>query len=250
MSESATAETLDALQDSVDALVEKADLGLHATRRVPAETLIREVFLLEKEDLVALKQEGPQHTSAGLKHIRAFHKVVALRLALGEKPVEICANLSITPQTISRLSKDEQFKELVGFYQEKLSDKAIDLAEMMSVVGFEALTALHERLVGDERDAISIESLRKIGVDYADRTGHSPVRRAETLNRNTYGIDGETLAKIKLQRAENARLVEGELVRAHEKDSKDSGATKSLTETIRTLSIQAPKGIECEGEGV
>jgi hypothetical protein len=238
------------MDECVEGVLEKADLGLVETQRVPMESLVRETFLLEREDLLALREMGPEHTSAGLKHIRAFHKIVALRLAIGEKPVEICANLSITPQTISRLVKEPQFAQLVEFYQEKVTEKAIDLTEMMNVVSFEALTALHERLVGNERDDISIESLRKLGVDFADRTGFSPVRRTESTNRQYLGIDPETLERIKLSRAENARLVEGELVRTHEEDSKASGATASLAEVVGTLEAKAPARIESEGEGV
>lgn len=246
----AVLEGLDGVDEQIDAMLTKEDLGLTTIKRVPMEALVRETFPLEKEDLLALKEFGPEHTGAAIQHIRAFHKVVALRLAIGEKPVEICANLAITAQTISRLTRDPQFAQLVEFYQEKVQDKAIDLAEMMSVVGFEALTALHERLVGNERDEISVESLRKIGIDYADRTGHSPVRRTESTSRHYIGIDDLTLQRIKSSRAESARLVEGELVRAHEEDSENSGATASLAEVVGSLEEKASSGDESEGEGI
>lgn len=175
-------------------------LGLVASSpaSVPMAQLLREVVPLEDTDLVALVESGPSHSQPTIQHIRAIHHIVALRLAIGERPIEIARALSLTPQTITKLQKDSQFIELVESYRERAVDKAIDQVELMAATAAEATIAIHERLAdNDQRTALPLEQLLKVALGFADRTGHSPIRRSENTNRTEHHIGSETLARLK-----------------------------------------------------
>ena len=227
------------------------ELDLKTTRTIPYADLVEETFPLTENDLSELRQVGPLHSTPTLKHIRAFHKVVALKLAIGVKPIQICRELSITPQTVCKLEKDEQFAAMVESYRTELVDKAIDLSEMISVVAFEALTSMHERLIDPEmRLLIPFKELKEVAESNADRSGYSPIRRTENLHRHQLGLTQKELETIKIRRAENARLVDGTLVRAHEKDTVDSGAEPSLEIVVKSLAPATPQRTQGEGEDV
>lgn len=227
------------------------ELDLKTTRLIPYDDLVEETFPLTENDLSELRQVGPLHSTPALKHIRAFHKVVALKLAMGIKPIEICRGLAITPQTICKLEKDPQFSDMVDSYRENLVEKAIDLTEMISVVALEALNSIHERMLDPElRMLIPFKELREVADSNADRSGHSPIRRTENLHRHQIGLSAEAIDGIKLRRAENARLVEGTLVRSHEKDTLNNGAEPSLSVVVKSLAKETPQRIESEGQDV
>jgi hypothetical protein len=175
-------------------------LGLveSSSASTPVAQMLREVVALEDVDLAALVESGPSHSQPTIQHIRAIHHVVALRLAVGERPIEIARALSLTPQTITKLQKDPQFCELVESYQEKVVEKAIDQVELMSAAAAEATTSILERLSSDEqRLSLPLDQLLKIALGFADRTGHSPVRRSENTNRHEHAMSAETIARLK-----------------------------------------------------
>lgn len=163
----------------------------------PFDSLVREVVPLEEGDLQALKESGPSRSQIGLKHIRAYHHMVALRLATGERPVQICAALGITPQTITKLRDSPQFMELVEGFREKLVEKAVDHFELMSLVSAESLTLLHQKLNDEALEDIPFETLRRLTETFVDRIGHSPIRRSESTNRHTHALDSGTIDRIK-----------------------------------------------------
>lgn len=160
---------------------------------------------LKLEDLQVLDSVGPSHTIPPLKHIRQFHHAVARLVAIGKRDVEICSVLSIAPSTLSNLRRSPMFNELVELYMEKVTEKTIDMSEIMSLVGLEAMTELHERLIDPaSRKTFSVESLRRLSTDYADRLGHSPVRRTE--ERHVHSLDPETVAFLHSRAAEDSLL--------------------------------------------
>ncbi len=227
------------------------ELDLKTTRLIPYDDLVEETFPLTENDLSELQQVGPLHSTPALKHIRAFHKVVALKLAMGIKPIAICRDMAITPQTICKLEKDPQFSDMVESYRENLVEKAIDLTEMISVVALEALNSIHERLLDPEmRLLIPFKELKEVAESNADRSGHSPIRRTENLHRHQVGLSAEAIDNIKLRRAENPRIVEGPLVRTHEKDSLSSGAEPSLSIVVKSLATETSQRTEGKGKDV
>lgn len=226
-----------------------------ATREdVRYDELVREVIPLKMEDLKALELLGPSKSQSGLQHLRTYHHNIALRLAAGEKPIEICAALSLTPQTITRLMKSSQFMGLVEAYRDKVVSKVVDAAELMSIVNAETLTAIHEKLISNERGEIPLEMLRRIFVDTADRTGHSPIRRSETLARHQHELSDATIEHIKKLHGENtaysAPTIEATFQRVHEEESANSGAATSIAGAFKPAQEKAPNGKPRSGNGI
>ena len=219
------------------------------------QDLVREVVPLVPEDLEALQQAGPARSQAGLQHIRAFHHVIALKLATGERPVQICAALSITPQTITRLQKDAQFQELVEGYREKLVDKAIDHFELMEMVAGECLIAMHEKLVSEEeRPLIGFESLRRTAETLVDRIGHSPIRRSETLNRHEHSITDDSIRRIRDLHAEDttyeAEIVRESEVKALPEDTGGQVLKLSISDGFKPVAKEEAQRVKGEGADV
>lgn len=230
------------------------DRGLVPTLSGKYEELVREVVPLEPQDLEALDLAGPARSQDGLQHIRAYHHMIALRLASGERAVEICAAMSLTPQTITKLAKDPQFGQLVEHYRDKMVSKAVDHFELASMVHAETLLAMHERLVGEDRPTISFESLRRAYESTADRSGHSPVRRSEVLARRQVELSQNTIARIKEQFSEDtaykAEALHAGVIEAHAEESANSGAGISIADAFEPLAEDAPDSDAGEGQDV
>jgi hypothetical protein len=231
------------------------DLGVSTTdESLKYNEVVREVVPLEESDLKALELMGPSRSQSGVQHLRAYHHNVALRLAAGERPVEICAILGLQPQTITRLQKTTQFSELVEAYRERVVASTVDHVELMGLVGAESLMAMHERLTGKDREDIPLEMLRRIGADCVDRIGHSPVRRSETLSRHQHELSRETLDRIKQLHGEDstyeAQTVESTPVEVHKEESKGAGAAECITGAFGPLPEKEANGKPRKGNGV
>jgi len=191
------------------------DLGLASSaaaplvksiRFKPLADLMREFIPLAESDLQILAVRGPEHSQTQIRHIRAYHHMVALRLAIGERVGEIAAALGLTPQTITKLQSTPQFADLVESYRGRIVEKAINHVELMSVVSAEALMALHEKLTADDRDELPVETLRRLAETFVDRIGHSPVRRSETSSVHRIELDARQIEHIKSLHGDSRRF--------------------------------------------
>jgi hypothetical protein len=225
-----------------------------ATPDVSYEGLVREIIPLEKADLEMLDLQGPARSQSGIQHLRAFHHIIALKLAAGERPRDVCLSLSITPQTISKLNKDEQFQQLIELYRGEVVQKVVDSFELMGLVTAESLMALHERLVGDERDSLPVEGLRRIAETFADRTGHSPIRRSETMSRVSHELTSESVRRIKALHSENSaytpETIEAEVISTREAESQSEGAALSIADAFKPVAEDEADRQESRGSDV
>ena len=215
------------------------------TSKISPEDLVLESVALQECDVAELQQSGPSRSYATVQHTRAYHHIAALQLASGEKAGVVAAGLNLQAQTISRLQKDPQFCELVESYRGQFIAKAVNTYELMELVSMEAVGAIHERLIGVERGTISLEALRRIGETFSDRTGHSPVRRSESLNVNASGtLSDLALERVKSRHGEDAHYrpqdsQQAQLEAAHEEASKDQGVKTSISAIFE--SVEKPK---------
>jgi hypothetical protein len=179
-----------------------------------------------------------------------------LKLAAGEKAGVVASALNLTPQTISRLLAQPQFQELVENYRQEFVEQAVDTFQLMRAVSAEAVSAIHERLIGDERDGIPLEALRRIGETFTDRTGHSPVRRSEALNVNASGtITDLALERVKARHGEDARYrpqlpQQAQLEEDHAQEAADQGAKNSIAEIFKPVAELQVVGPSGKGPGV
>jgi hypothetical protein len=241
---------------ALDLEVELDSLGdlVPQTVEVKFEDKVREVVPLLPEDLSNLKLAGPNRSQDGVQHLRALHHCIAIKLAAGEKPVHICATLAVTAPTISKLQADEQFQLLVEEYRQEVVSKMVDNFELMGVATTETITAMLEKLTGDERSMIPFESLRRTLETLADRTGHSPVRRSESLQRHQHELGSATIARLKSLHTEDttyeAEAIEGEVVPQLETGEESSEPTVSIADAFEPLAEAEVERQESSGESL
>ena len=221
-----------------------------------SKDLVLETVSLSECDIAELVSNGPSRSYATVKHTRAYHHIAALKLAAGEKAGVVARSLNLQPSTISRLLATPQFSALVESYKDKFVQQAVDTYALMELVTMESVSALHERLIGDERDTISLEALRRISETFSDRTGHSPVRRSQSVNLNASGsISDITLERVKARHGEDAfynksQLSQPALEKGHEKETKDQGAQVSIAAVFESVEKQEVVVASSEGPGV
>jgi hypothetical protein len=226
------------------------------TRVEKSEDLVLETVPLSPVDIAELIQTGPSRSYATVKHTRAYHHIAALRLAAGEKAGVVAASLHLEPQTISRLLQQPQFNDLVQGYRDQFVDKAVDTYQLMEMITAEAASAIHERLIGDERDSIPLEALRRIGETFSDRTGHSPIRRSESLNVNASGsLTDIALERVKSRHGEDVKydrpqLPQEALEEGHEQEALDQGAKGSIAAVFESAPEVEVVVSSSEGEGI
>jgi len=223
--------------------------------RIPPEQLVVETVPLDQSDIAELTQRGPSRSYATLQHTRAYHHIAALKLAGGEKAGVVAASLNLRPSTISRLQADSQFTQLVEDYRSQFVSQAVNTYELMQMVSMEAVSAIHEKLIGDERDSIPLEALRRIGETFSDRTGHSPVRRSEALNLNASGsITDLALERVKARHGEDAKYSpqpsQQALEEGHKAEALNQGAKGSIAEVFESVGKPKAQLSPSKGKGI
>ena len=211
--------------------------------------------LVNELDVAELVNLGPSRSYATVQHTRAYHHIAALKLAGGEKAGVVARSLNLEPQTLSRLQKDPQFMDLVESYREQFVNEAVSTFQLMELISMEAASAIHERLIGDERDTLPLEALRRIGETFADRTGHSPVRRSESLNVNASGsLSDLTLERVKKRHGEDAlyrpESSQQALEEGHAQEALDQGAKGSIAAVFEPVEEREVLVASGEGKGV
>lgn len=243
------------IEISLDDILGPAPLVVNTSPQSPEELVI-EAVPLSPDDIAELVQLGPSRSYATVQHTRAYHHIAALRLAAGEKAGVVAAALHLQPSTISRLQQDAQFNELVENYRGRFVEKSLNTYELMEMVTAEAASAIHERLIGDERDSIPLEALRRIGETFSDRTGHSPIRRSESLNVNASGsITDIALERVKKRHGEDAfyrrpSVSQPALEEGHAQETLDQGAEVSISAVFKSVEKQEVLVTSGEGSGV
>ncbi len=239
------------IEITLEGLPEPSPLVVNTSVQSP-DDLVLEMVTLCETDISELLELGTSRSYATVQHTRAYHHIAALRLASGEKAGVVAQSLHLQPSTISRLLQDVQFQELVENYRNEFVTKAVNTFEMMELITQEAASAIHERLIGDERDQIPLESLRRIGETFSDRTGHSPIRRSESFTVSAQGsISDIGLRRIKERHGEDAiyqkTLPQQALEEGHAKEAADQGAETSIAAVFK--STPSTEDVEPSGEG-
>lgn len=240
------------LELTLDDIFEPQGPLVVGTSNIGPDELVLETVPLNAVDIAELIDQGPSRSYATVQHTRAYHHIAALKLAAGVKAGVVANSLHLTASTLSRLQKDPQFRELVEGYREQLVDQTINTFGLMELITKEAALAIHERLIGDERDQIPLESLRRIGETFSDRTGHSPVRRSQALNLHASGsISDLGLQRVKDRHGEDAfyrkELSQPALEEGHAQEALDQGAETSIAAVFEPVEEREVKCSSGEG---
>ena len=159
------------------------------------EDLVLDVRPLDPGDLKAHAEKGPIEPTSVTQRMRTVHHSIARMEAAGVRPPDISRIIGYNANVIYLLHSNPAYQELVAHYEEKADAEAHDLSERIFYAGMDALDALHEKIL-DPDAAIPIRELRKITMDLADRSGHSPVKRSERVNYHI-GLTPEELEEAK-----------------------------------------------------
>lgn len=156
------------------------DFGSLLPKRGAFKSLSFEVIReLEPDDILRVGS-GSLLSHPPLQKIRAIHHRIAQLIGQGFTYMEIAEMVGSSYQRITKLVVDPTFMELVSYYQEQISEKAIEdgqrIKSKLKVISETALDELTDRMMDDERRTeMPTSELRKIVELGADRTVAPPM---------------------------------------------------------------------------
>lgn len=153
---------------------------------------------LAEADLAALTVEKGSEPSA-IKRITDRHHALARNLASGMAEGEAALVCGISLSRISILKNDPQFRELLGFYRETVTEVYKDMHEKLAGVAQTALDEIQDRLE-DTPEKVSMGQLMELAKLGADRTGYGPASSSTNLN-----VTVDFAAKLREARARVAQ---------------------------------------------
>lgn len=107
------------------------------------------------------------------------HHEIVRRLLLGQKAVDIAADLGITPQTVSNVRNNPLVAaQLESMHAERDKD-AMTVADQIKEIAPRAVAVLKEAM--DDNDS-PWNAKVAAAKDILDRAGHAPVKRSENVN--------------------------------------------------------------------
>lgn len=147
-------------------------LDLRIAASSNAEPLVAaEVRELVRADLEVLSTSNRGTTQKPLTRISERHHALAKLLAAGTAQVDAAFITGYTQTTISILTDDPSFKELVEFYRREVDAEYRGMHAQMAGLGADALDELRRRME-DEPDKMGASFLLDLVTKIADRTGH------------------------------------------------------------------------------
>lgn len=109
-----------------------------------------------------------------LKKVRAIHHAIARLLGGGMTAGQAAATVGWAPQRVRDLMLSPAFTELVAVYADQRELVVHDFEAKMRLVAADALSMVHERLMGVQGEQMGTNELVEIVKTLADRTGYNP----------------------------------------------------------------------------
>lgn len=148
---------------------------------------------LSKEDLTVLSVAKLGVKAPGLARLRAHHHKVAELLAKGLKPGEVSRITGVCLSRISILQSDPTFKELLNYYMDCSTLRAVDDLVRIGTLSRTAMELLQDRME-DQPESMSDKDLLNIAAFGTDRTGLGPTA---TVNHKHVHLTAEDIAQLK-----------------------------------------------------
>ena len=142
--------------------------------------------------------------------IQDNHREILRRLTLGQKAVDIAADLNCTPAVISYVRNSQLGRKELNVLQTGRNKTVTDLREQIEEAAPEAFQTLQELRRGKDTSS-SLKS--RIAMDTLDRGGFGAVKKIANLSGN---LTPEDLEDIKARAKENRRnrIEEAEVIEA------------------------------------
>lgn len=151
---------------------------------------------------------SPEPRQYQIKQLWDLHHEILRRLLIGQKSVEIAADLDVTPATISYVKNSEVGKKQLSLMRSAADVTAVDIAGRIKELAAKAVEVMEAGL--DSENPIGIRM--KAACDILDRAGHGAPKVLRTENIHAH-LTAEDISRIKqVARMEAAGIIEAEIV--------------------------------------
>lgn len=182
----------------------------HARGRQAAEVSYSYLRDLDENDVLIL-QSGVDMKSEtpALQKLRSSHHKMAELLAAGLKDIDVSLITGYSQSRISILKNDPAFRELLTYYSAAARQASVDVIQRAREIGIDTLEVIHERIVGEKADDLTMPELVKVAELTLDRAGFG----AKSTVKHEHGMSAEMLEAIRRAEDEKrgGRVIEAEV---------------------------------------
>lgn len=142
---------------------------------------ILEVIPIKEADLENLLTSTEGEPT--VRRLRARHHEIARLIATGMRPVDVAAIMSVTHQSISTITSNPAFQELLSQYMSARDEEVVMLGAKVHMLAHDAVDQLQRTLQEGDHTP---EFVRRVTMDLLDRSGVGPtskvVSNSESVN--------------------------------------------------------------------
>lgn len=116
-----------------------------------------------------------------LTYIWERHKEIMRRLISGHKPIDIAADMDMTPARLSIIMNSPAFKEELARLSRRADEAAVDIQGRIAKSAVKAMDLIEQALDPSQEmhQKLSAGKIIDISQDMLDRAGHGAVKRAQ-----------------------------------------------------------------------
>ena len=160
-----------------------------------AEPTIISVEVMSREEGQSLQKREITGDGGELQRMSERHHTLARLLALGNfTQAKIGSITGYHPSTISILKRSPAFQELLAYYRGMIDENVLDYTDRIAYLTGLTLERLQQQL--EENPKLTPGFLESMFKTLADRSGHGPVNRSQSLHVSAV-ITGEKLLALK-----------------------------------------------------
>jgi len=136
-----------------------------------------------------------KHKHVNLTNLWEHHKEIARRLLLGERQVDICKAINVSPSWLSIITTSPAFIKYLDSLRARTEIGITDIRKEINAGAIEAVGVLRSLLKsGDEKVQLATAK------DFLDRDGYVPVKKIEQTTVEVH-LNSERIEALKAKRA-------------------------------------------------
>lgn len=139
-----------------------------------------------------------------LSYIWERHKDIARRVVAGEKPIDICRDISMTPSRMSIIMNSPAFKKYVDSLRARVEVGLVDIRQEINKGAQKGVGLLLGLMTAPDNEVIDDgkKFKAKLALEFLDRDGHGKVQKVQTQN-TTVVLTASTIQELKEKRAKH-----------------------------------------------
>lgn len=131
-----------------------------------------------------------------LTYLWERHKEIARRVVAGDRPVDIAADIKMTPCRLSIIMNSPAFKKYVESLRGRVEQGLVDIRKEINKGAQEGVGLLLKLMRSNETPD---NQKAKLALEFLDRDGHGKVQKVQTQN-TTVVLTAEKLEELKQKR--------------------------------------------------